>query len=103
MTRAAADEWRVRVRPGIASFPAPLAANPYQRLLYGELERFGFRLAPGATFTLRWLWHARREVGFAHFHWPQNHYRFARGPLRRGALAWLKLPLFAARLADART
>lgn len=96
------DVWRVPARPGIASFPEPLAANPYQRLLYAELERYGFRLAPGATFTLRWLWRLRREVGFAHFHWPQGHYRFGRGPLRRRSLAWLKLPLFAARLATAR-
>jgi glycosyltransferase involved in cell wall biosynthesis len=78
--------------------------NPYLRLLYDSLAGAGIRLAEdGSTLTLGWLWDRRRTVGFVHLHWPEGQYRVDRGPAAlRVALAWLKLGLFAARLATAR-
>lgn len=101
-SRASAATPGVEATFGIASFPAPLAGNPYQRLLYRQLERHGFRLVPEGVFTLGWLWRSRRDVRFLHFHWPQGHYRVRRGRLGRGPVGWLKLPLFAVRLLGAR-
>jgi beta-1,4-mannosyltransferase len=90
-------------RRRVATFPSVLATNPYQRLLYAELARHGFELSPDARFTLRWLWNARRDVAFLHFHWVAGFYRFGHGPKRlRGLLSWLELPVFSGRLAAAR-
>jgi glycosyltransferase involved in cell wall biosynthesis len=88
---------------GIASFPSVLSTNPYQRLLYAELARHGFEVAPDAPFDLGWLRRSRGSVRILHFHWPQSYWRNERGPrpLRR-LLAYPKLALFALRLAAAR-
>jgi beta-1,4-mannosyltransferase len=94
-TRAAA----ARARTHVASLPPPIATNPYQRMLYAELEAHGLRLEPVDRFRLRWLWSARRRVGILHFHWPQIYYHDAR---LRGALSWPRLGLFAVRLHAAR-
>jgi glycosyltransferase involved in cell wall biosynthesis len=90
-----------RVR--IASFPSVLRTNPYQRLLYDALRAHGFALAANPTFDLGWLVHARKEVGYLHFHWPQPFWRHEEGPrpLRR-PLSYVKLGLFGLRLAAAR-
>jgi beta-1,4-mannosyltransferase len=89
---------------GIASFPPPLATNPYQRLLYGELARHGFRLEHEGHLKAGWLWRRRRDVTVLHFHWPQGHFRFQRGPHRlRPLLSRAKLCAFGARLAFARS
>jgi beta-1,4-mannosyltransferase len=88
---------------GIAAFPL-ISQNPYQRLLYSELSDLGFELLPDAHFKLRWLWAHRRGVGVAHFHWPQNQYRWWRQPASlRSLLSWFKIALFAARLGAARS
>jgi glycosyltransferase involved in cell wall biosynthesis len=87
----------------IASFPNVLATNPYQRLLYDELAAHGFELAEDAHLTLGWLVRSRGGADYLHFHWPQPFWRHESGPRRqRGPLSYLKLGLFAARLAAAR-
>jgi beta-1,4-mannosyltransferase len=87
----------------IASFPQAIEQNPYQRLLYAQLEVHGFRLARDCRFKLGWLWSARRTVGILHFHWPEAYYRHREGPRRlRPALSWARLALFSARLGAAR-
>lgn len=86
---------------GIASFPRVLAANPYQRLLYGELAREGLESVESPEFNLRWLLGNRDSVGILHFHWPDAYYRVGGGAWR-APLSWLKLVLFAVRLAAAR-
>ena len=49
------------------------------------------------------LWRARGRPDVLHFHWPQNYYSWWRRPVGfRHFLSWLKLPIFAARLAVAR-
>jgi beta-1,4-mannosyltransferase len=90
-------------RRAIASFPPPLATNPYQSLLYEQLAAHGYPLASEARLKLRWLIRARREVGFLHFHWAHGYYQAGKGPTRlRGALSWLQVALFGARLVAAR-
>lgn len=90
-------------RTGIASFPPVLKTNPYQRLLYTELEELGFPLANNSTLRMRWLWRARKRVRFLHFHWVHGYYRFARGPGPLcGVLSWVLLAAFAGRLVLAR-
>jgi glycosyltransferase involved in cell wall biosynthesis len=94
---AAAASSRTRV----ASLPPVLDANPYQRLLYAELERAGLALEPRPRLKLAWLWRHRRSVGLLHFHWPEAYYRY--GHRKRDALrSWPLLALFAARLALAK-
>jgi glycosyltransferase involved in cell wall biosynthesis len=86
----------------VAVFPF-IRENPYQELLYRELERFGLKLAGDGDFKLRSLLRTRRDVRVLHFHWPQNYYSWWRRPLRlSGALSWLKLALFGVRLRVAR-
>ena len=77
----------------IASFPAPIPENPYQRLLYAELENFGFVLAPPARFRFRWIWRFKGEVSLLHFHWITPYYRH-----RNRSLEIIRLVLFGARL-----
>jgi beta-1,4-mannosyltransferase len=85
---------------GVAAFPL-VPENPYQQLLYRHAP--GLVLEPNAEFTARWLLRSRSRVRVAHFHWPQNHYAWWRGPAAlRPALGWPKLGVFAARLALAR-
>jgi beta-1,4-mannosyltransferase len=77
--------------------------NPYLRLLYGNLTAHGFELVEDPLFSLPWLLRARSKVGFLHFHWPESHYRYERGPAPlRPFLSRMKLALFATRLATAR-
>jgi beta-1,4-mannosyltransferase len=98
---------RVAVAAGarlqIASFPSVLRTNPYQQLLYDSLRTQGLELVPEPAFELRWLVRARHQVGYLHFHWPQPFWRHEKGPRRlRTPLSYVKLGLFAARLAGAR-
>jgi beta-1,4-mannosyltransferase len=77
--------------------------NPYLRLLYDALAAEGFERVEQPRLSLRWLWRARSRARFLHFHWPENHYRFGRGPVPlRPLLSRLKLGVFASRLATAR-
>lgn len=77
--------------------------NPYLDLLYGALAREGVPFEPDGRLTLGWLFRKRRCVRWLHIHWPQSLYRFSRGPRAlRGTLSWLKVGLFASRLAVAR-
>jgi glycosyltransferase involved in cell wall biosynthesis len=87
---------------GVAPIPL-IGENPYQRLLYDELARFGFGVAE-TELKFRALWRARRRVQVLHFHWPQNYYTWWRRPRRlRHLLSWIvKLPVFAVRIAFAR-
>jgi glycosyltransferase involved in cell wall biosynthesis len=88
---------------GIASFPAVSNANPYQRLLYERLGQMGFHLERDARFKLRWLVGNRRNVSVLHFHWPQTYYVWEGSIIRlRAPLSWIKLGVFATRLAIAR-
>src|SRR5262245_49161250 len=88
---------------GLVSYPSVLESNPYQRLLYGELARHGIVLADEVPFEVRALLRARKLVRVLHFHWPQPHWRHERGPrILRRPLSYVKVSLFAARLAAAR-
>jgi glycosyltransferase involved in cell wall biosynthesis len=73
--------------------------NPYQRLFYDALSAHGFSAGDG-ELKLGWLVRNRRETRVLHFHWPQSWYRHAAQP--GGPLTWIKLTLFALRLAAAR-
>lgn len=87
---------------GVAAFPL-ISENPYQQVLYGELDAHGFALVEDADFKLGWLLRARDHVDVLHFHWPQNYYRWWRRPAAlRAPLSWVKMGLFAFRLAVAR-
>ena len=80
-----------------------LEANPYQRLLYGQLAAHGLELEQGAEFRIRWLWRRRGKVELLHFHWPHGYWRASSRRRLGGPLAdWLYLGVFAARLAGAR-
>jgi beta-1,4-mannosyltransferase len=88
---------------GIASFPPVLGTNPYQRLLYGHLADHGYELVTARKLTLGWLLRSRRSVAVLHFHWLEPYYRHRRGPaFARRALSWVRMGLFAGRLAAAR-
>jgi len=77
--------------------------NPYLRLLYGSLARHGLEPESDGELSLRWLLRARRRIRWLHVHWPENLYRFERGPAAlRPLLSRVKLGLFAMRLAAAR-
>jgi beta-1,4-mannosyltransferase len=90
-------------RPGIASFPAPIPQNPYQRLLYEHLATCGFSLEPSRRLRIAYLWSARKRVGFLHFHWPQPYYWSPIGTGRiRLFLSCVRIVLFALRLWTAR-
>jgi beta-1,4-mannosyltransferase len=90
-------------RPGIASFPAPIPQNPYQRVLYEHLAARGFSLEPSRRLRIAYLWSARRRVGFLHFHWPQPYYASPIGTGRvRVLLSWVRIALLAVRLGAAR-
>jgi glycosyltransferase involved in cell wall biosynthesis len=89
------------------------ARNPYFHLLEQGLAACGLAVAPDASFTLRWLWRARHDVAFLHFHWRPDAYYVWLPPgfLRRrrlrferlqGALSWVTLGWFAARMLAAR-
>ncbi len=96
----------------LARFPPTRGQNPYLRLLYEHLSRFGFEVVPEPDFSIGWLWRARRDVTFLHFHWrPDKYYAWARPvpeawaqpPARLQRLrAWIRLPFFVGRLAIAR-
>ena len=75
-----------------------LDENPYQSLLYEALEPYGFTAGEG-ELKLHWLARNRRNARVLHFHWPQPWYAHRRGG---GPLTWVKLGLFAIRLAGAR-
>jgi beta-1,4-mannosyltransferase len=89
---------------GIVHFPPEVDVNPYTRLYYGGLARYGFRLVPDARFTLRWLWRSRTDVSVLHFHWcPNKLYEVRRGPASaRLAGSWSLFALYSARLLAAR-
>src|SRR4051812_28870790 len=89
-----------RARRSITSFPPAIPQNPYQRLLYSHLGELGHPLENAERFRVRWLLRARSDVVALHFHWPQGYYRHE-GHFAAPA-SWLKLALFALRLACAR-
>jgi glycosyltransferase involved in cell wall biosynthesis len=90
-------------RGQLATFPSVLTTNPYQRLLYEQLTRYGFTLAEDPSFEVGWLVRARKDAGYVHFHWPQSHWRHDDCRNRRAsALSWVELGLFGVRLAAAR-
>jgi glycosyltransferase involved in cell wall biosynthesis len=77
--------------------------NPYQEILYRELEDLGIEVVNGARFKVRWLWRHRRDTDILHFHWPQAFYRVRRRPRRVAKhLSFLKFSYFMFRLAVAR-
>jgi beta-1,4-mannosyltransferase len=100
---AAAQRPRRFRRHGIASFPAPIPENPYQRLLYERLAALGFSLEPSRRLRITYLWSGRKRVGFLHFHWPQPYYVSPVGTGRlRLFLSWVRIVLLALRLWTAR-
>jgi hypothetical protein len=89
-------------RTKLAYFPFD-PINPYQRLLYRDLQIGGVDSVPGREFTLRWLATNRRIIQVLHIHWPQTLYRVGRRPrwLMRH-LSFIKFASFLARLTAAR-
>ncbi len=98
-TASAASSRSPRTR--IASLPPVLETNPYQRLLYAELDRAGLALEPRPRLKLSWLWRQRRRVGLLHFHWPEAYYRYGSGK-SQALRSWPLLALFTMRLAAAK-
>src|SRR5436190_17977609 len=100
MTRVGRDP---ATRFMVASFPEPIARNPYQALLYRHLAREGAELVEGSRLHLRWLWRNRRRVAALHFHWPAGYYRYDHPwPLTRSVLTSVRLALFGIRIVAAR-
>ena len=87
----------------IACFPPILGTNPYQRLLYEQLEGHGIEVGDRTEFRIRWLVRNRRRIDLLHFHWPQGYWQPQR---RRGiqstAAEAAYLLLFLVRLRAAR-
>jgi beta-1,4-mannosyltransferase len=103
MRRGRARSRRAESRDGPIACLSTAPRNPYLRLLYEALAAEGLELVEQPRLSLRWLWRSRSSVRFLHFHWPESHYRFGRGPARlRPLLSRLKLAVFASRLATAR-
>jgi beta-1,4-mannosyltransferase len=87
----------------LASFPPVISQNPYQRLLYEHLALLGVDVVDGAALKAGWLWRNRSTVRILHFHWPQSYYQWLWDPTwARSPLSWVRLGVFAARLAAAR-
>jgi glycosyltransferase involved in cell wall biosynthesis len=85
---------------GVASHPAPLPQNPYQRLLYESLAQHGFQIEEDGEFKVGWLLRNRRRVRVVHFHWPWPY--IVHLPSPGGLLSWVKCALFGLRLLAAR-
>lgn len=89
-------------RARLAYFPR-VNANPYQSLLYRDLENHGIEVVHGAQFTTRWLWRNRRDIDVLHLHWPQGFYRVGRPPRDLTKhLSFFKFAQFMLRLAVGR-
>jgi len=87
----------------VASFPPPIARNPYQRLLYEHLAAEGVVLDAAPRLRLGWMWRNRSRVQVLHFHWPEWYYRHASSSqLVRALVPWPRFVLFAIRLWAAR-
>jgi beta-1,4-mannosyltransferase len=94
---------RPRSKRGAVACLTSAGWNPYLDLLYERLAREGVPSEPDARLKVGWLLKARRRVRWLHVHWPQALYRVSRGPrFLRSPLSWLKLAVFADRLAVAR-
>jgi beta-1,4-mannosyltransferase len=78
----------------LADFSRSQGRNPYIPLLYEHLAGRGIERVPDARFELGWLWRARRDVTFLHFHWSPHRFN-PRRPYR-------DLGQFAGRLVAAR-
>jgi glycosyltransferase involved in cell wall biosynthesis len=90
-------------RTRLAYFPRD-DFNPYQHLLYRDLEDKRIEVVEGARFNVRWLWKHRRDTDILHFHWPQAFYRVSRRPRSvTKHLSFLKFAYFMLRLAVARS
>lgn len=90
-------------RTRLAYFPRD-DFNPYQQVLYRDLEDLGIEVVDGARFKVRWLWRHRRDTDIIHFHWPQAFYRVRRRPRSvTKHLSFLKFSYFMLRLAVARS
>jgi beta-1,4-mannosyltransferase len=90
-------------RTRLAYFPRD-DFNPYQQILYRDLEDVGIKVVEGARFKVRWLWRHRRDTDILHFHWPQAFYRVRRRPRNvTKHLSFLKFGYFMLRLAVARS
>lgn len=59
------------MRKGIAYLPYWPNSNPYQRLLYSEVEsaRIPCNGIKGEDFTFQWLWSNRAKFRYIHLHW----------------------------------
>jgi len=59
------------LRKGIAYLPYWPNSNPYQRLLYSEIESTGIPCngIKGEDFTFQWLWSNRSKFRYVHLHW----------------------------------
>jgi len=104
--------------PGADARPLGLArlartGNPYLDLLEEQLTALCFTVVPDPPFTLRWLWQARGNLRFLHFHWRPDLYYVWPGPFYRTrrrrklvrfqrALTWVTLTRLVARVLGAR-
>ena len=87
----------------MASFPAPIARNPYQAILYRSLRDAGIEVHAAPRLSIGWLRRNAERVSVLHFHWPQEYYRYDRGGAgARMVLSWARTAMFGLRLAAAR-
>ena len=87
----------------MASFPAPIARNPYQAILYRALRDAGIGVHAAPRLSIGWLRRNAERVSVLHFHWPQEYYRYDRGGAgARMVLSWARTAMFGLRLAAAR-
>lgn len=87
------------MRKGIVYLPNYSHGNPYQKLLYSEIEAAGIPCngLRGKDFTFQWIWRSRSEYRYIHLHWLNGVY----DPLKSG-LTHLKALLFIAKIVFSR-
>lgn len=73
------------MRKGIAYLPYWPNSNPYQRLLYSEIESAGIpcKGIKGEDFTFQWLWSNRAKFRYMHLHWLYGVYDSQKSGLSR--------------------
>lgn len=68
----------------IVSVPNISIYNPYQKLFYTALEKYGFEVVDDFEFSFKNLWRQRLNVDMIHFHWAHTNDSNFRGWIRVG-------------------
>lgn len=65
----------LKMKIGLVSIPSRNNENPYQKLFYQELKKYGFEIRDGIDFRLPDIIRNRGKINVLHFHWypaPEN-------------------------------